>query len=105
MGSAGDVQVSDYSKGKRLRKLLRLLNSKQALQAITSFKLSMVALSIGLTIIHLGCFVLLMVFINQQDGYVKEIDAAGGGRARATTHDCHVMPVRSHVHQAAFVAW
>lgn len=68
---------SDYSRGKRLRKLLRLLSSRAAVETLNTFKLHIHLLVAGVVLLHAACFVIMLYFINHQATYVTDITAAG----------------------------
>jgi hypothetical protein len=69
--------VSDYGRGKRLRKLMRLLSSKAALQVVVSFRFRVVLLVAAICIVHLGAFGALLAFISKQDSMLDNVEAAG----------------------------
>lgn len=69
--------VSDYGRGKRLRKLMRLLSSKAALQVVVSFRFRVILLVAAICIVHLGAFGALLAFISKQDSMLDDVEAAG----------------------------
>jgi len=78
-GEAADdaLYQSDFKRGKRLRKLARLLASKRATKAGARFKQHTVLLALGLIVAHLACFVASVVLIDNQRQYINEVDDAG----------------------------
>lgn len=72
----GDL-VSDYSRGKRLRKLMRLLSSKAALQVVTGFRLKVVLLAFGILVLHVGSFAAIVGYMNTATSYLQDLTAAG----------------------------
>jgi hypothetical protein len=57
--------------GKRLKKLLRLLNSSTAQRALAMFKTHMWLVMGLLMVVHLVCFTAIVVLINKQKIYTK----------------------------------
>jgi hypothetical protein len=72
-----DAPVSDYGRGKRLRKLVRLLSSKAALQVVVSFRFKVILLVLAICVIHLAAFSVLVGFLSKQYTYLDEVEAAG----------------------------
>lgn len=72
-----DSNVSDYGRGKRLRKLMRLLSSRAALQTVVSFRLRMIVLALVIMVVHMGAFGAVMGFLEKQDNLMDEVAAAG----------------------------
>lgn len=75
--AADGGMVSDYGRGKRLRKLVRLLSSKAASQVVLGFRFKVIVLIAAICIIHMGAFGAFLGFIGKQDAYVDEVAAAG----------------------------
>lgn len=69
--------VSDYSRGKRLRKLMRLLSSKAALQVVTGFRFKVVLLAFGILLLHIGSFAAIVGYVGKSSSYLTELSAAG----------------------------
>jgi len=69
--------VSDYSRGKRLRKLKKLLSSKAALQVVTGFRYKLILLALAILMLHVASFSVILSFIAKQHTYLKELGAAG----------------------------
>eukprot|EP00878_Enallax_costatus_P031470 GHUV01034416.1.p1 GENE.GHUV01034416.1~~GHUV01034416.1.p1 ORF type:complete len:452 (+),score=95.23 GHUV01034416.1:594-1949(+) len=84
---------SDFKRGKRLRKLARMLNSKQAQKANTRFYKHTVLVILGLLIAHMACFIASVALIDGQKQYIEEVVDAGS--AVITLHrmalDCRVF--------------
>lgn len=76
-GTAGEGNVSDYGRGKRLRKLLRLLSSKAALQVVIGFRFKVILLVVAICMVHMGAFGALLAFVAKQDVYLSEVAASG----------------------------
>lgn len=72
-----DAPVSDYGRGKRLRKLVRLLSSKAALQVVVAFRFKVILLVLAIGVIHLAAFGVLVGFLSKQYTYLDEVEAAG----------------------------
>lgn len=76
--TAGDTGiVSDYGRSKRLRKLMRLLSSKAALQVVVSFRFRVILLVAAICIVHMGAFGALLAFITKQDSFLDKVEYAG----------------------------
>jgi hypothetical protein len=75
-GADGSL-VSDYGRGKRLRKLVRLLSSKAALQVVVGFRFKVIILVGIICLVHMGAFGALLGFLGKQDTYLDEVFAAG----------------------------
>lgn len=76
--AAGDGGVvSDYSRGKRLRKLMRLLSSKAALQVVTGFRTKVVLLAFAMVLVHIASFSTLMGMVQFGISYMTDLAAAG----------------------------
>jgi hypothetical protein len=69
--------VSDYGRGKRLRKLMRLLSSKAAMQVVVGFRFKVIILVVAIGIIHMAAFGALVGFLSKQYTYLDEVEAAG----------------------------
>lgn len=69
--------VSDYGRGKRLRKLIRLLSSKAAMQVVVGFRYKVILLVAVMFIVHMGAFGALVGFLGKQATYLDEMEAAG----------------------------
>jgi hypothetical protein len=69
--------VSDYGRGRRLRKLMRLLSSKAALQTVVGFRFKVIVLAAAIMAMHMGAFAALMGLMGKQDTYMTEVAAAG----------------------------
>jgi hypothetical protein len=69
--------VNDFSRGKRLKKLLRLLNSKAAQQAVVVFKYRMLLLVLGIVMLHIACFASVMLVLKSTHTVLTELRAAG----------------------------
>lgn len=74
---AGDANVSDYKRGKRLRQLKRLLSSRATLQVITSFRMRVLLLTLCVLLLHAGGFATLISYLTQQEVSLTEVSAAG----------------------------
>lgn len=72
-----ETPVSDYGRGKRLRKLVRLLSSKAAMQVVVAFRYKVILLVMAIGIIHLAAFGVLVGFLSKQYTYLDEVEAAG----------------------------
>eukprot|EP00775_Hariotina_reticulata_P007071 gene7071-7284_t len=77
-GGIGSVQA-DYARGKRLRRLARVMNSRLALKTASRFQRHTVLMILGLLLAHIVCFAVSLVTINSQAQYMKEVDDAGDG--------------------------
>jgi hypothetical protein len=76
--TAGDGSiVSDYGRGKRLRKLIRLLSSKTAMQVVVGFRFKVILLVAVMCCVHMGAFGAILGFVGKQDGYLDEVEAVG----------------------------
>ena len=69
--------VNDFSRGKRLKKLLRLLNSKAAQQAVVLFKYRMLLLVLGIIVMHIVCFATVIIVLQGTHTVLTELRAAG----------------------------
>ncbi|WIA17635.1 hypothetical protein OEZ85_014441 [Tetradesmus obliquus] len=92
-GSEAGAYESDFKRGKRLRRLARMLNGKQAQKAAARFYKHACLLTLGLFVAHTACFAASVSLINAQNQYIQEVDDAGA--AVITLHrmaiDCRVL--------------
>jgi hypothetical protein len=58
------LQGTDYRKGKRFKKLTRLLAGKRTQAAVTTFRQSTYGVLAGVLLTHLICFVIFTKFID-----------------------------------------
>lgn len=72
----------DFARGKRLRKLLRLINNRVTLQTLSSFQRRMLGLAMGVLLLHIAAFVAVMITLSSNETWVSELDAAGTCCAR-----------------------
>jgi hypothetical protein len=70
---------SDFKRGKRCRKLVKLLASRKAQATISRFSTHTTAIVAALFVAHLAFFVTLLVSLDKQRAFVYESDS--GGRA------------------------
>jgi hypothetical protein len=68
---------SDFKRGKRLRKLMRLLGSKQAEKVPDRFYSHTVMVTVLVMVIHLACFIASVVLLESQKSFITEVDDAG----------------------------
>ncbi len=68
---------SDFKRGKRYKKLLKVLSSKRAQVANTRFYSHTYAITAALFVAHLVFFAIFITFLGRQRAYVYETDAAG----------------------------
>jgi hypothetical protein len=83
-------QVNDFSRGKRLKKLLRLLNSAAARATIIAFRLRMLLLTAAVGVLHVVCFGVLIGRMAGAQTKLQELQAAGdwGGGGMGSRLPC-----------------
>lgn len=67
----------DFSRGKRLKRLLKLIASKQATSALHTLRYHMYGLVTLMVLLHVACFTTLLMYLNWQKAYITNIAAAG----------------------------
>jgi hypothetical protein len=75
--AADSSMVSEYGRGRRLRKLMRLLSSKAALQTVMGFRIKVIVLSLAIMAVHMGAFGAVLGFISKQSTLMGDVAAAG----------------------------
>lgn len=75
-GSEAGGYTSDFKRGKRLRKLAHMLNSRRAQAAHSRFYRHAVLVVLGLMAAHLACFATSVVMIDNQRLFITEVDGA-----------------------------
>jgi len=68
---------SDFSRGKRLKRLLKLIAGKQATAALHTLRTHMYGTVAAMVLLHVACFIALLAYINRQKAYIINISAAG----------------------------
>lgn len=88
-GAGGGTSVTaDFRRGKRFRKLLKMLSTPAVQRATSTFRWqALIAIAVQL-LANLGCFVGLTVLILQQTRGMSELDDAG--KALVSCHDALV---------------
>lgn len=76
--AAGDsAHIGDFARGRRLRKLLRLINSRVTMQTLGTFKGRMLLMSFGVLLLHVAAFVAMLVSLANETTYVNELNSSG----------------------------
>lgn len=73
-----DNTNTDYRRGKRFKKLARVLSSQMVQRQMARFKMHTIMVVSGLTIAHVGVFILVYVLLRQQKAGVTDLNTAGG---------------------------
>jgi hypothetical protein len=78
--AAGDGAhlVGDFARGKRLRKLLRLINNGATAATLAMFRFRMLLMTMTVLAVHVAAFVAVMVVLSDESSYVTNLAAAGG---------------------------
>lgn len=74
---ADGALVSDFTRGKRLRKLMRLLSSKAAMQVVTGFRFKVLMVVAFIIVLHIGSFGAIVGYIAKATSYLTDLTAAG----------------------------
>lgn len=69
--------VGDFARGKRLRKLLRLLSSATTVRIVRMFRLRMMGLALGVLLVHAAAFAAMLALLARDEAHIKELGAAG----------------------------
>jgi hypothetical protein len=80
--TTGSTGGGDFARGKRLRKLLRALNSYATVRTMNVFRLRMILLSGGVLLLHVVAFVAALATISAGESHTHENDATGGRAGR-----------------------
>jgi len=67
----------DFARGKRLRKLLKVLNSYATVKTMNTFKQRMIGLSLAVLLLHIAAYAAIMASLANQEAYLLEVDAVG----------------------------
>jgi hypothetical protein len=78
------LTASDFNRGKRLKRLLKLLSGRQATKALTRLRLHARLLLAGILVLHTVCFIVVVMAMYQQYSYATNISSAG--QAIVETH-------------------
>lgn len=71
------LTASDFNRGKRLKRLLKLLSGRQATKALTRLRLHARLLLAGIFAVHTACFIVVVMATYQQYSYAINISSAG----------------------------
>lgn len=81
-GAGDGAQLGgDFARGKRLRKLLRLINNQVTANTLTAFQRRILGLSFGVLLLHVAAFAAVMATLSSDATYAQELDAAGVARS------------------------
>lgn len=69
--------ASDFSRGKRLKRLLKLIGGRQATSALRTLNTHMYVVLAAMVLLHVACFAALLAVIGAQKAAVTNISAAG----------------------------
>ena len=75
--SGAASRSGDYARGKRLRRLLRALNSGAVTALLHTFRTRMVAMALAVLLLHAAAYGVVAVLLGAQAGHLRDIDAAG----------------------------
>jgi hypothetical protein len=76
--ATGGGSGGDFARGKRLRRLLRVLNSYATVKTLDTFNTRVLMMSCGVLLLHVAAFVAIMAALANEDSYLHEVDATGG---------------------------
>ncbi len=82
VGEGGRL-VGDFARGKRLCKLLRVLNSAATVRTMDVFQLRVTAMSLLVLVAHIAAFAAILAGLAKEEANLRDVDAAGevgGGR-------------------------
>ncbi|GFR48517.1 hypothetical protein Agub_g10412 [Astrephomene gubernaculifera] len=85
-GSEVGGYQTDFKRGRRFKKLMKLLSSAKAKADLTRYHRHTYIVIIILLLVHIVCFALFLVFLENQKKYVTEVDATQD----ASTHGLDV---------------
>ncbi|GLC33063.1 hypothetical protein PLESTB_000374500 [Pleodorina starrii] len=85
-GSEAGGYQTDFKRGRRFKKLMKLLSSVKAKADLTRFNRHTYIVMAVLLLVHVVCFALFLVFLENQKKYVTEVDATQD----ASTHGLDV---------------
>ncbi|KAG2488728.1 hypothetical protein HYH03_012728 [Edaphochlamys debaryana] len=71
---------ADFKRGKRYRKLVKLMDSQQARRVVVRFKRGTWLTLLACLAIHVVCFALIIISIQEQDQALEHMSVAGGAQ-------------------------
>ncbi len=74
-GSEAGGYQTDFKRGRRFKKLMKLLSSAKAKADLTRYHKHTYLVIALLLAVHVVCFALFLVFLENQKNYVTEVDA------------------------------
>ncbi|GLC74510.1 hypothetical protein PLESTF_001521700 [Pleodorina starrii] len=77
---SGTEDPADYKRGRRYRKLIKLMNSPQVKKAMVQLKILTILAVLAAVSIHVLSFSLIITSINRQSRALDELAVAGGGQ-------------------------
>lgn len=83
IGDSASAVGGDFSRGKRLKRLTKLLSGRRAMSALYALRQHVWVVVAILLLAHLGCFLGVLMNLNQQKNAVEAIHAYGLAEAEA----------------------
>lgn len=69
--------TADFKRGKRYKKLIKLLSSNKAKADLLRYRLHTYLILAMLLLVHLVFFIVFLISLNSQQAYVREVDGCG----------------------------
>ncbi|KXZ48338.1 hypothetical protein GPECTOR_28g744 [Gonium pectorale] len=100
--SAAGGAGNSMSRGRRLKRLLKLLSGRQIHRGVARLRLHVLIVIGCMLLVHLVCFLLLIIYINKQKQFIVEISAAGEAIDRSHFTAMYTRAIEAATRSAGF---
>ncbi|GLI68263.1 hypothetical protein VaNZ11_012618, partial [Volvox africanus] len=96
------VDSSGMSRGKRLKRLLKLLSGQKVSRGVSRLRMHVLVVIGLMLLVHTICFMLVIIFINKQKQFITEISAAGEAIDRTFYTAMYTRAIEAATRSAGF---
>ncbi|GIL79405.1 hypothetical protein Vretimale_18290 [Volvox reticuliferus] len=96
------VDSSGMSRGKRLKRLLKLLSGQKVSRGVSRLRMHVLVVIGSMMLVHTLCFILVIIYINKQKLFITEISAAGEAIDRTFYTAMYTRAIEAATRSAGF---